>query len=134
MTAYLTIEEIILLHDRQVRVHGGLEGIRDLGLLASAIDMPRTTFDGKELHKSLFDKAAAYLFHIIKNHPFNDGNKRTGAFTAILFLRMNGIKLDLDLAQYENLVILTAKGHASKTQISRFFKNFSKKKKSRYSR
>ncbi len=103
MTAYLTIEELILLHDRQARARGGLECIRDLGLLASAIDMPKTTFDG---------------------------NRRTGAFAPILFLRMNGIKLDLDSAQYENLVILTIKGLASKTQINRFFK----KKKIGYSR
>lgn len=127
MITYLSVEQVILIHDRQVKIHGGLEGIRDLGLLISALEMPKSAFSGKDLHRTLYDKAAAYLFHIIKNHPFFDGNKRTGAFVTILFLKMNGAKIQLDQSQYENLVILTAKGHASKNQISQFLKKFSKK-------
>jgi death-on-curing protein len=127
MTTYLSVEQVILIHDRQVKKHGGLEGIRDLGLLISALEMPKSTFSGKDLHRTLYDKAAAYLFHIVQNHPFFDGNKRTGAFVTLLFLKMNGAKLHLDQNQYENLVILTAKGHASKSQISQFLRKSCKK-------
>lgn len=120
MIDFITIEQAINVHDRLLEQHGGLHGIRDAGLLASALEMPKASMFGEDLHPTLFDKAAAYLFHLVKNHPFNDGNKRTGAFIAILFLRMNAINIKVDLKLYEDLVLLTANGLANKAQISAF--------------
>jgi len=121
MTDFITVEQAIKVHDRLVEQHGGLPGIRDLGLLASAIEMPKAAMFGEDLHPTIFDKAAAYLFHLVKNHPFNDGNKRTGAFVAVLFLRINGINIKVDQKNYEDLVLLTANNFANKSQISAFF-------------
>ena len=74
----LTTEDIFDIHDMQLGRYGGGEGLRDQGLLESALAQPRATFGGDFVHDSLFAMAAAYLFHIVSNHPFVDGNKRTG--------------------------------------------------------
>lgn len=121
MIIYITVDQAIKIHDRQIEQHGGLRGLRDLGLLTSAIEMPKSAFNGMEMYPTLFDKAAAYVFYIAKNHPFLDGNKRTAAFTAVLFLRMNGLKTAIDLKQYELLVLGIAEGLISKAQLSLFF-------------
>ena len=124
MTRFLTVDEAIQVHDSLISQHGGLPGIRDLGLLTSAIEMARSSFDGKKLHRTLPEQAAAYLYHIIRNHPFYDGNKRTGAFLAVLFFRMNKIHLSFDLKQYEILVIGVAEALVTKRQIVKFFEKF----------
>ncbi len=82
---FLTLEEVIEIHDDQIARYGGARGIRDLGLLESALAQPQTMFGGAFLHTDLFDMAAAYFFHIIQNHPLMDGNKRVGAVTALVF-------------------------------------------------
>jgi death-on-curing protein len=122
MTIYITVDQAIKIHDGLIKQHGGLQGIRNIGLLTSAIEMPKSAFDGQQMYPTLFDKAAAYLFYLAKNHPFFDGNKRTEAFVALLFLRMNECKFAMDEMQYELLVIGTAEGLISKAQISLFFK------------
>jgi death-on-curing protein len=99
MTKFFTVEQVIEIHDAFLEDHGGLSGIRDKGLLISAVEMARASMFGEYLHKTIYDKAAAYLFHIVQNHPFNDGNKRTGALTTILFLEENGIKVSVNFAQ-----------------------------------
>ena len=76
---FLTVDQVIEIHDAFLEDYGGLPGIRDKGLLISAVEMPRASMFGEYLHKTIFDKASAYLFHIVQNHPFNDGNKKTGA-------------------------------------------------------
>lgn len=129
MITYITVDQAIQVHDGLVKQHGGLQGIRDIGLLTSAMEMPKSAFDGQHMYPTLFDKAAAYLFYIAKNHPFFDGNKRTAAFVALLFLRMNDCKIILDEMQYELLVIGTAEGLISKAQISVFFKKSFESKK-----
>jgi death-on-curing protein len=90
---YLSLEDILALHQDQIEHYGGNRGIRDIGLLISAVEMPKATFEGQFLHEDLYEMAAAYLFHIVQNHPFIDGNKRTGLATAIAFLRFNDLKL-----------------------------------------
>jgi death-on-curing protein len=90
---YLTPEQVLFIHSRLVSETGGSHGVRDLGLLESAVARPRATFDGKELYPDLFKKAAALMDSLINNHPFVDGNKRTGVTAAGLFLRINGRKL-----------------------------------------
>ena len=104
---YLSIEEILILHEYQINTYGGKAGIQDLRMLESAVFRPQTTFDGKDLYEIVFEKAVALLFSIIKNHPFVDGNKRTGLHAAITFLELNGhdiaatdsklVKLGLDI-------------------------------------
>ena len=76
---FLDIERIRQTHVNLIEHYGGAEGVRDVGLLQSAIAMPQASFGGEFLHKDLFEIAAAYLYHIVQNHPFVDGNKRTGA-------------------------------------------------------
>lgn len=120
MTKFLTLEQVIEIHDVFLEDHGGLPGIRDKGLLVSAIEMPRASMFGEYLHKTIYDKASAYLFHIVQNHPFNDGNKRTGALTTILFLEANGKKFEFSEVEYEELVISVAMGQAGKEEIAYF--------------
>ena len=87
MIKYLTIEQVIELHDEMLKRYGGLSGIRDKNLLWSAIDIPKTAMFGQEMYPSIYEKAAAYaayLYHLICNHPFNDANKRTGYLATLV--------------------------------------------------
>ena len=87
---FLSLEEVIALHNLQLERFGGLGGIRDTGLLESALAMPQAGFGDQYAHADLFEMAAAYLFHLCKNHPFADGNKRVGFHSAYVFLKLNG--------------------------------------------
>lgn len=118
---FLQLQEVLEIHYQVIEAFGGSFGIRDLGLLLSAIEMPKSKISKKYLHKSLFDKAAAYLFHICQNHPFIDGNKRTAVVSALVFLEDNNVSLSFDEKQLEDLIIQTAKGKADKKIISLFF-------------
>lgn len=123
---YFTLQEIIEFHTEIIEKYGGVDGIRDIGLLASAIDMPKAKMYGEYLHPTIFDKAAAYLFHIISNHPFLDGNKRTGTMAALTFLRLNETHIKFtkkQSADLEELVVQTADGKMTKKQISKFLKD-----------
>lgn len=117
---FLTLEEVIQIHDDLVSEYGGLQGIRDMGLLVSAIEMPKAAMFGEDLHASLFDKASAYLFHIVCNHAFLDGNKRTGAAATLIFLVQNGCKTKYKMEDFEEMVCKVAQGEFSKEEISRF--------------
>ena len=101
---YLTPEQVLFIHSRLVTETGGSYGLRDLTLLESAVAGPRATFDSKELYPDLFTKAAALMDSLINNHPFLDGNKRTGITATGLFLRINGWELT---ASSEELVACT---------------------------
>lgn len=125
MIKYLTVKQVITIHD-EFLIYGGLPGIRDEGLLISAVDMARSSFFGQDLHKTIYDKAAAYLFHIVSNHPFNDGNKRTGALTAILFLEQNGVVVDFSEDEYEMLVLEVAQSKKTKKEIAEFMQKSKK--------
>ena len=128
MTLYITVDQAIKVHDRMILQHGGLAGIRDLGLLTSAIEMPKSSFNGKKLHKTITEQAAAYLYHIIKNHPFFDANKRTGSFLALLFFRQNKIHSSIDFSEYEILIIGVANNLISKQGVANFFESKLKSK------
>jgi len=91
---FLTLEDVLDIHERQLERFGGSGGIRDRGLLESAVAMPQSAFGGEWLHADLFEMAAAYAFHIAENQPFIDGNKRAGLLCAVVFLDINGISLD----------------------------------------
>ena len=119
---FLEIDRVLRIHLSMIEHYGGEEGLRDVGLLQSAIAMPQASFEGGLLHKDLFEMAAAYLYHIVQNHPFVDGNKRTGAAAAIIFLAMNGIELEADEEGLVRLTLNVAEGKAGKQQIAEFFR------------
>lgn len=118
---FLTLDQILDFHTDIVNEFGGAQGVRDMGLLMSAIETPKATMFGEDLHVSIYDKAAAYLYHIIGNHPFIDGNKRTGTVVALTFLEVNNINLDFDEFELEELVVSIAKGQVNKSEIAKFF-------------
>jgi len=93
---FLSLGEVLEIHRDQIDRYGGHPGIRDIGLLQSALAMPAAGFGGRFLHTDLFEMAAAYLFHITQNHPFVDGNKRTGAVASLVFLSLNGVEIKAD--------------------------------------
>lgn len=107
---YLTLIEVLELHRRIIEQTGGGLGIRDIGLLESAITQPRMTFNGAELYPSLIEKAAAIGFSIIMNHPFIDGNKRTGHAAAETFLILNGLEISAFVDEQERFVLAIASG------------------------
>lgn len=89
----LTKEQVVHIHRLLIRETGGSEGIRDEGLLESALNAPFQTFDGEELYKTVQSKAAKLGYYLIKNHPFIDGNKRIGILVFIVYLELNGIEI-----------------------------------------
>ena len=117
---FLTLDEVLAIHQDQIMRYGGTPGVRDLGLLQSALAQPCATFGGQFLHANLMEMAAAYLFHLVQNHPFIDGNKRVGLVATLVFLEFNGKEIDAPDADLENLVLSVAQGQANKTAISSF--------------
>jgi death-on-curing protein len=120
--AFLTLDEIIAIHRDQIERYGGSIGVCDWGLLKSAIAMPAATFGGQFLHCDVYEMAAAYLFHIVQNHPFIDGNKRVGAVAADVFLALNDRFLAASEDGYAELVLSVARGEASKSAVAEFFR------------
>jgi death-on-curing protein len=107
---FLTVEEVLGLHDDQLRLFGGSSGLRDRWALESAVAVPTSTFDGAYLHQDLFHMAAAYAFHIAENQPFVDGNKRTGLNAALVFLDLNGwVVTDPQMRLYDAMLALSAR-------------------------
>jgi death-on-curing protein len=117
---FLTKEDLLLLHKDSIETWGGSHGVRDHGLLESALAQPQMTLGEHFAHKDIFEMAAAYLYHLVQNHPFHDGNKRTGAYAAILFLGLNDIRLADCQDELEVLVMETAQGKAKKPEIAEF--------------
>ena len=116
---HLTIEIVRKIHDEAVRIFGGLHGIRDGALLASAVFAPQSSFGGKSPYIDLIDIAAAYLFYLGRNHPFLDGNKRTAMAAAVVFLRLNGFDPAADSDDWERLVLDVASGKIDREQTTR---------------
>jgi death-on-curing protein len=128
---FLTLEDVLLLHDDRIARYGGTLGVRDIGLLQSALGMPAATFSGALLHESVPHMAAAYLFHIAKNHPFLDGNKRTALAAAIAFLGLNGWLLDADPDELIETVLGVVAGTISKSALAVFFEEHAHQKRRR---
>ncbi len=124
--AFLTLDETIEIHRDQITRYGGSLGVRDWGLLKSAIAMPAAAFGGQFLHGDFFEMAAAYLFHIVQNHPFIDGNKRVGAVAADVFLTLNNLTLHASEDEYAEVVLAVARGELSKSAVAEFFRNQAK--------
>ena len=122
MFEFLTTDDVLEIHRDQIRVYGGSDGIRDVGLMESALAQPSAAFSGVWLHADLFEMAAAYLFHLVQNHPFIDGNKRVGLEAALLFLEINGRSLEVEDDKLIDLVLATAQGQLTKVAIAEFFR------------
>ena len=119
---FLTADQVEALHKLQIDQFGGSHGIRDEGLLLSALAQPESGFGDEYFHKDLYEMAAAYLFHLVKNHAFHDGNKRIAALTAAVFLQVNGLTVTAQENEFEKLVLDAAQSLATKAQISEFFR------------
>ncbi len=119
---FLHLEDILEVHQEQIELYGGSLGVRDAGLLESVCAMPAAGFGGEYLHKDIFEMAAAYLFHITQNHPFVDGNKRTGLFSALLFPEVNDALPDMDADELKQLVCNAATGKIDKAAVADYFR------------
>jgi death on curing protein len=115
---FLTLEDVLDLHRLQLERYGGGSGLRDKNLLESALAQPQAEFGGEFLHPDLFEMAAAYLFHLVSNHPFVDGNKRTGLLAALVFLELNGFVLSQGTADLYDLTLAVAEGRIEKPAIA----------------
>jgi death-on-curing protein len=124
---HLTIEIVREIHDEAVKIFGGLHGIRDEALLASAVFAPQSSFGGKSPYVNLVDIAAAYLFYLGRNHPFLDGNKRTAMAAAIVFLRLNGFDPAADSDDWERLVLDVASAEIDREQATRWLRKLVRK-------
>lgn len=102
---HLTVDIVKEIHEAVIAEFGGMRGVRDEGLLASAVAAPRAAFGGKSPFADLVEVAAAYLYYICRNHAFHDGDKRAAMAAAIVFLRLNGIEPSPDSDQWEALVL-----------------------------
>ncbi len=124
---YLAPEQVLFIHYRLIEETGGSHGIRDLGLLQSAVARPATTFDKNDLYPDLFSKAASLMHSIIKNHPFVDGNKRTAISTASIFLIRNNYTLTASNKELERFTMKAASENLELQEIAKWFKKHSKK-------
>ena len=121
-------EEIVPeIHRALTQRYGGASGIRDKGLLASALAQPKMTIGRKFLHRSIFDKAAAYGYHLCANHPFVDGNKRLAFALMYLFLEKNGYNLEVTEEDVFQTMMALASGQMKKPALSAWLRSFSKK-------
>jgi death-on-curing protein len=119
---FLELADVLKIHADQIERYGGLTSLRDSGLLEAAIAMPKQAFGGVMLHPDVPSMAAAYLFHLVRNHPFTDGNKRTGAAASNVFLRLNNWRLNCSEDEFYEITIKTAEGSAEKDQVTQFFR------------
>lgn len=127
MIRFLDLPAILSFHQDLINLYGGAPGIRDLGMLESALAQPQTTNQGEYLHKDLFHMAAAYGFHICQNHPFFDGNKRTALVATYTFLYVNGYRLEADKKSLYAIISDLANGKVSKNELAGYLKTFSRK-------
>ena len=124
MTVHFIPSEIVpIIHADLIRRYGGSLGMRDAGLLDSALAQPRMTFDGRYMHKTLFNKAVAYGFHLCKNHPFVDGNKRVAFVIMDMFLQKNGWEIDSSEEEAYIMMIELAGSKLSKPQLSKWLRD-----------
>lgn len=118
---WLTRQMIVAIHDEQLAIHGGASGLRDEGMLESALDRPRNkwAYEGAELP----ELAAAYAYGIARNHPFVDGNKRTSLLALYTFLGVNGFDFDVPEAEAAAMILDLAAGHVSEASLARWIRD-----------
>ena len=123
MPQFLTLDDLLETHAYQILTYGGTDGVRDSGLLESALAQPESGFGDQYLHADIFEMASAYLFHIVMNHPFMDGNKRVGLEAALIFLEINEVSIEATDDELVDLVIGTTAGTHQKKDIAHFFRS-----------
>lgn len=119
---YLSVEQVLFLHDRLIEETGGQHGVRDLGGLESALARPQAAFGETEFYPGIFTKAAVLLDGLTRNHPFIDGNKRISISTAALFLQLNGYRLTATNADLEEFTLSVTTMKPSLDEIASWFK------------
>ncbi|HVA96704.1 MAG TPA: type II toxin-antitoxin system death-on-curing family toxin [Candidatus Acidoferrales bacterium] len=124
---YLTVADILLLHNLVIDEFGGSHGLRDLGLLESAVMRPQATFDGSDLYKTVYNKAAALLHSLLMNHQFVDGNKRTAMLSVMTFLELNGYLFNARQKEVVEYALYIENSQPKIEEISVWLKNHSKK-------
>ena len=124
---HLSFDSVREIHAEALKQFGGLNGVRDENLLASAVLAPQSTFGGRSPYADIVEVAAAYLFYICRNHPFLDGNKRTAMMTAIVFLRLNGIEPKPDSERWEKLMLDVAASKLDRDQTTQRLRKLLKK-------
>lgn len=107
---FLTVAQVLDLHAGAIRLYGGSHGVRDAGILESAVMAPQASFGGEFLNRSIEEMAASYWLSLPVNHPFIDGNKRVGLWSCSTFLNMNGFKLDVSEGEAEEITLDIARG------------------------
>jgi len=117
---FLGLDEVLALHADQIERYGGRAGVRDLGLLESACAAPEASYGGDYLHATSPEMAAAYLFHLVQNHPFLDGNKRAGAAAMIMFLYLNDHDLACSEDELVDMTVGVASGARTKADVAVF--------------
>lgn len=118
---FVTIEEVVVIHERMIEIGGGSSGIRDIELLHSAIGRPKASFGGKYLYGSDLEMGAALLQSLVKNHPFVDGNKRSAFFATLRFFERNGKNFKLENKDIVDFVVKVDTEHLSIQSISAWF-------------
>ncbi len=122
MTVYLSIDQVLALHEDLVGAFGGIAALRDRGLLESALARPAMTFGGDDLYQGLADKAAALMHSLVLNHPFVDGNKRIGVAAAEFFLERNGQRLEASDDDFEAMTLAVAEGKVPVEALAIWFR------------
>lgn len=130
MIRYLTLEEVLDLHCQVIAASGGRPGVRDQGLLESALAQPRMAFAGVGVYPTLAQKAAALGYSIIQNHPFLDGNKRVGHAALETFLVLNGWELSCDASEQERIILAVASGAQNREDFSAWIVRHAKRRES----
>jgi death-on-curing protein len=120
---YLSLDEVFALHQKMIDVGGGQSGIHDFTLLHSAVERPKATFGGKDLYPTLWDKASALLHSLVKNHPFDDGNKRTAYYSTKRFLYINGYNLHPDVKTIVPYMISVDVDNIPREKIAKWLKS-----------
>ncbi len=119
--AFLALEDVLALHDELIQRYGGTPGLRDAGLLEAALAMPQAGFGGQYFHEFPHEMGAAYLFHLVRNHAFMDGNKRVALACAILFFKINRVPYSITEEEAAELTLAAASGQMDKGAVAAFF-------------
>ena len=119
---FLTLAEVIEFHAEEIRRYGGQDGVRDFGLLESALAQPEASFAGEWLHHDVYEMAAAYAYHVCQNHPFIDGNKRTALACALTFLEVNGVSIRRPQDLLKDAMLAVASGRMSKADFAQLLR------------
>jgi death on curing protein len=124
---FVSLDDVLALHEMQIERYGGASGIRDSGLLESAVGQPQASFGGEFVHHGLFEMAAAYAFHIAENQSFIDGNKRTALAAALVFLDWHEIEVNEPGEEFYQAMIQLAERKVDKAGLAKLFERLSKK-------